>query len=105
SKNLLLTSFGVPLKKTSPLLNNFIFEIAREQPIEGGFGKIFLPIGAATDHLPIQRAGFEVTCLVSRMPRTHTSKDSIEHVSIDSLKVAGIIGLELARKLDHWINK
>ncbi len=98
-KNLLLTSFGIPLKKTSLFLNKLIFEIAEEHSLE--FGKIFLPIGAATDHVPIQAAGFEVACMVSTMPRTHTSKDTIDHVKLESLEVAGIIGFELAKKLDQ----
>lgn len=100
-KNLVLTSYGIPLKKTSQYLNNLIFEIVEEQSLKNEVGKIFLPIGAATDHVPIQRAGYEVSCLVSPMARTHTSKDSLNYVKVDSLKVVGIIGFELGKKLDQ----
>ena len=99
-KNSVLTAYGIPLKRTSKVLNKLIFEIVKEQQIEEGVGKFFLPIGAATDHIPVQREGFEITCLVSKMPRTHTSFDVVKHVKIESLKTAGVVGLELARKLD-----
>ncbi|MHA1131389.1 MAG: M28 family peptidase [Candidatus Helarchaeota archaeon] len=102
-KTLILTSYGIPLKKTSQFLNDLIFEIVEEQGIQDDFGTIFLPIGAATDHVPIQKAGFEVTVLVSKglTMGVHTSKDTIKHVTVPSLKTAGLIGYELAQKLNQ----
>ncbi|NVM55423.1 MAG: M28 family peptidase [Candidatus Helarchaeota archaeon] len=100
-KTILLTSYGIPLKKTSQTLNNLIYEIVEEQSLQDSLRKLFLPIGAASDHVPIQRAGFEVTLLGSFIASFHTSKDTIEEINDKSLKMAGIIGEQLAKKLDY----
>ncbi len=100
-KALLLTAYGIPPKRTSKILNELIINIVEEQSLKGDFGKIFLPIGAATDHVPIQAAGYEVSILVSTMPRTHTSKDTIAYVKLASLEIAGKVGFELVQKLDQ----
>lgn len=100
-KTILLTSYGIPPKKTSPILNKLIGEVVEEHSLKDSFSKVYLPIGAATDHVPIQRAGYEVTMLGSFISEFHTSKDSAAKIEDKSLKIAGIIGLEIAKKLDQ----
>ncbi len=104
-KTILLTSYGIPLKKTSQTLNNLIFEIVEEKDLRDKLTKLFLPIGAATDHVPIQRAGYEVTMLGSFISSFHTSKDTIYNINEDSLRNVGIIASELANKLDRKFNE
>ncbi|MHA1265274.1 MAG: M28 family metallopeptidase [Candidatus Helarchaeota archaeon] len=101
NKTILLTAYGIPPKKTSQILNKLIEEIVVEKGYSNSFRKIYLPIGGATDHVPIQRAGFEVAMLGSFISRFHTSKDTMDAVDKKSLKVAGDIGYELARKLEQ----
>jgi len=101
SKTILLTSYGIPPKRTSPMLNKLIDEIIEEYSMKDSFRKVYLPIGAATDHVPIQRAGYEVTMLGSFIARFHTTKDNAENIEDKSLKIAGIIGLEVAKKLNQ----
>ncbi len=102
-KTLILTSYGIPLRKTSEPLKNLIFEIVKEQGLKENFGTILLPIGAATDHVPIQRAGFEVTVILSKglTAGVHTARDTIENVKQESLLTAGIIVCEIAKKVDQ----
>jgi len=100
-KIILLTSYGIPPKGTSSMLNKLIDEVIGEYSLKNAFRKVYLPIGAATDHIPIQKAGYEVTMLGSFISQFHTSKDNAEQIDHKSLKIAGIIGLEVAKKLDQ----
>lgn len=101
SKTILLTAYGIPPKKTSSVLNKFIDEIVKGYSLKDDFSKIYLPIGAATDHVPIQRAGYEVTMLGTFIKNFHTAKDAIQSIDDKNLKIAGIIGYEVAKKIDH----
>lgn len=103
SKTILLSAYGIPPKKTSSVLNKFIDEIVKENSLKDEFRKVYLPIGAATDHVPIQAAGYEVTMLGTLIKNFHTSKDVIQSIEDKALKTAGIIGSEVAKKIDQML--
>jgi Peptidase family M28 len=103
NKTILLTAYGIPPKKTSSVLNKFIDEIVKEHSLKDEFRKVYLPIGAATDHVPIQAAGFEVTMLGTFIMNFHTAKDAIKSIEDKALKIAGIIGLEVGKKIDQML--
>ncbi len=95
----ILTGYGLPKLSTSKELNQYLMEIGKEQEIK--VGSIYLPLGAATDHVPIQKNGYEVAVVVSYVKRVHSSKDDIKYITIDGLKKAAILGYELAKKIDE----
>ena len=103
-KTIILSAYGIPPKRTSSVLNKFIDEIVKEYLLKDSFRKVYLPIGGATDHVPIQAAGYEVTMLGTFITNFHTSKDAIESIEDKSLKIAGIIGLEVAKKIDQVLS-
>ena len=103
-KIILLTSYGIPPKKTSQTLNDFIEEITDEHALKNKIRKFYLPIGVASDHVPIQGAGFDVTLLGSFASRFHTSKDTADFIDDKALKISGVIGVELALKLDQKLS-
>ncbi|MHA1383791.1 MAG: M28 family metallopeptidase [Candidatus Helarchaeota archaeon] len=96
----ILTGYG--LVSTSKILNKHLIEIGRKQGFK--VGSIYLPFGAATDHVPIQKNGYEVAIIVSFVRRVHTKKDKINYITVEGLKKASILGFELAKKIDNMYN-
>lgn len=94
----LLTSYGIPKRSTSKVINKILFKIAKEHEIN--IGSIYLPFGAATDHVPIQAKGYEIAVMVSLVRRVHTKKDSIEYISVEGLQIPAILGYEFAKRIN-----
>jgi hypothetical protein len=93
----LLTSFGVPKKPICSEISEILLEIAREQGIPPK--SLWLPIGAATDHLVVKQAGYKAGVITGPSPQVHTAKDTIDYIKVEGLQRAGIIGVEFVRKI------
>lgn len=85
-----LKSYGIPPKKISKRF----YQIIKKAQAEGKLAKLrnfYLPIGAATDHLPVKKHGYDSFVLTSLCRRVHTEKDSIEYIEESSLIKAKMI--------------
>ncbi len=93
------TGFEIPPHYTSERLN----ELARKAAEEMGFEirGIFLPVGAAADHMPWSKHGFEVAGFVSAAAQVHGAGDSIEKINREALRRTGEIALAVVRGLDQ----
>lgn len=80
-------------------------ELAREAAGEMGFEMkgIYLPVGAAADHMPWVKHGIEATGFVGAATYIHRKSDSLERINREALRRAGEIALRVARKLDQEI--
>lgn len=96
------TGFEIPPHYTSERLN----ELARNAAEEMGFEirGIFLPVGAAADHMPWSKHGFEVAGFVSAAAQVHGAGDSIEKINREALRRTGEIALAVVRALDQEVS-
>ena len=93
------TGFEVPPRYTSAHLN----ELARKAAEEMGFELrgIFLPVGAAADHMPWSKHGLEATGFVSAATHVHRPTDSVDKINREALRRTGEIALAVVRALDQ----
>ena len=93
------TGFEIPPKRTSSKINLF----AREAAEEMGFDLtgIYLPVGAAADHMPWCRHGFEATGFISATTYVHRAADTIDRINREGLRRTGELSLSVARSLDQ----
>jgi len=90
--------FELPPRYTSRKLNELSKKVAREMGLE--IKSIYLPVGAAADHMPWVKHGIEATGFVSAATFIHSSRDSIEKINIDGLKNSGELILGVIEMLD-----
>lgn len=92
------TGYQVPPRFTSKRLNELARDVAKQQ----GFvlGRVFMPVGAAADHFPWVKHGFEATGFVAPVPYIHSTRDSVERVNRESLRRVGEIALAVLKGLD-----
>jgi Zn-dependent M28 family amino/carboxypeptidase len=95
----LSTAFEMPPVKTSAVLNEKTREAAKSMGIE--LKGVYLPVGAAADHMPWVKNGYEATCFVSPATFVHSSRDTVERINREGLRRAGDIALETLRLLDQ----
>lgn len=93
------TGFEVPVRRTSEKLNRLAREAAEQMGFE--VRGISLPVGAAADHMPWTRHGFEATGFVSASTRVHRPADSADRVDREGLRRAGEVALSIVRRLDQ----
>ena len=93
------TAFEVPPRFTSKRIN----ELAREAAEDMGFDikGIYLPVGAAADHMPWVKHGFEATGFVSAATFIHRAGDSLDKINREGLRRAGEVALAVLRALDQ----
>jgi Peptidase family M28 len=97
------TGFEVPPRYTSEKLN----ELARTAAAEMGFELkgIFLPVGAAADHMPWCKHGFEVAGFVSATTYVHRASDSVDRINREGLRRTGEVALSVVRALDQELSE
>lgn len=93
------TGFEVPNRPTSGKLNRFAREAASDMGFE--MRGIALPVGAAADHMPWARHGFEATGFVSAATRVHGAADSADRIDREGLRRVGEVALAVLRRLDQ----
>src|SRR5271157_2990101 len=86
----LLTSFGVPKKVISQEISDILLKVGRDSNIP--VKSLWLPIGAATDHLVITQAGYKAGVITGPSSQVHTSKDTVKFVTTEGLQRAGMLG-------------
>jgi hypothetical protein len=93
------TGFEVPPKQTSPRLNALAREAANEMGLE--MKGLYMPVGAAADHMPWVKHGFEATGFVSAASYIHSAGDTVEKVNREGLRRAGEVALAVIARLDR----
>ncbi len=93
------TGFEVPPRYTSSKINKIARSVAENLGVS--FRNIFMPVGAAADHMPWVKHSFEATGFVSPTTYVHSRKDSIDRINKDALDKIGQITLGILRELDR----
>jgi len=93
------TGFELPPKFTSKRLNELASQVAADKGLE--MKEIYLPVGAAADHMPWVKHGFEATGFVSVATFIHRAGDSLDRINREGLRRAGEVALEVLRTLDR----
>ena len=86
-----LSSFGIPPHVISKKFQSIIKEAQAKYDIND-LKKLYLPIGAATDHVIFDRHGYNCLVITSLCGRIHTKKDSIDYIEGAALIQAKKIG-------------
>lgn len=97
------TGFELPPKYTSLKLNELARGAAREMGFE--LKGIFLPVGAAADHMPWSKHGFEVAGFISATTYVHSAADSVERINREGLRRTGEVALQVVRALDQELRE
>ncbi len=92
------TGFEIPPRRTSSKLNELARSVAGKMGIS--FHNLFMPVGAAADHMPWVKHFFEATGFVSPTTYVHSRRDSISKINTDALEKIGKITLGILRELD-----
>lgn len=95
------TAFELPPVDTSRRLNDMAREAAGDMGLE--IKGIYMPVGAAADHMPWVKHGFEATGFVSAAAYVHSTGDTIEKINREALRRAGEIALAVVERLDREI--
>jgi len=93
------TRFELPPTDTSKYLNGLAREAARDMGIE--VKGLFLPVGAAADHMPWVKHGFEATGFVSATTYVHRAGDTPEKIDREGLRRVGEVALAVVRRIDQ----
>lgn len=93
------TGFEIPPRRTSSKINEIARSVAREMGLS--FHNIFMPVGAAADHMPWVKHSFEATGFVSPTTYVHSRRDSVSKINTDALENIGKITLGILRELDR----
>ncbi len=93
------TGFEIPPRYTSEKLNRLARAAAEEMGFE--LKGIFLPVGAAADHMPWCKHGFEVAGFVSATTYVHRASDSADRINREGLRRTGEVALGVLRALDQ----
>jgi membrane protein implicated in regulation of membrane protease activity len=95
---MLNTAFEFPPRRTSAKLNGLARDAAQEMGFE--IHGIYLPLGAAADHMPWTRSGFEATGFISTTTYVHSPRDTLERINREGLRRTGEVALAVVRALD-----
>ena len=93
------TAFEVPPVGTSARLNELARHAASEMGLE--MKGIYMPVGAAADHMPWVKHGFEATGFLSAVPCVHSTRDTVERINREALRRSGEIALRVIARLDR----
>ncbi|MBM3958045.1 MAG: M28 family peptidase [Gemmatimonadetes bacterium] len=100
SGNLYLnTAFEFPAVETSPRLNALARRAAADMGIE--MKGIYMPVGAAADHMPWVKHGIEATGFVSAATYIHSTRDDIDRINREGLRRSGEMALRIVAMLDR----
>lgn len=94
----LLTDYGLfkrPIDKESASLMDQVGE-----RIGIKLKHLWLPIGAATDHIPIKKANYKVLVVVGNTSSVHTKLDSIKLINKEGLQRGAILCYEYIKMID-----
>ncbi|MHA1293786.1 MAG: M28 family peptidase, partial [Promethearchaeota archaeon] len=94
-----LASFGIPPHKISRRFQSILKEAQNQFKIPR-IKKMYLPIGAATDHVIFDRKGFDCLVISSLCGKVHTKKDSIEFIEEEPLLTAKKTGNAVIELID-----
>lgn len=95
-----LASFGLPPHVLSSKFQTIIKK-AQEQGKIPNLKKLYLPIGAATDHVIFDKSGFDTLVITSLCGRVHTKNDSIEYIKEEPLLLAKDTGIAVVEIIDN----
>ncbi len=94
-----LASFGIPPRVISKRFQAIIKE-AQDQGKVSSLKKMYLPIGAATDHIIFDRNGYDTLVITSLCKRVHTSKNSAEYLKEQPMLLAKETGKAIVEVID-----
>lgn len=92
------TGFEVPFKPTSARLNELARDAARDMGLE--MKGLYMPVGAAADHMPWVKHGFEATGFTCAVGYIHSSRDSLDRIDTEGLRRTGEVALAVLSRLD-----
>jgi len=93
------TAFELPPQYTSKYLNDLARKAAADMGLE--IKGLYLPVGAAADHMPWDKHGIEATGFVSAAGFIHSSRDSVDKINRDGLQRTGEVTLAVVRGIDQ----
>ena len=93
------TAFELPPRYTSKYLNELARKAAADMGLE--IKGLYLPVGAAADHMPWNKHGMEATGFVSAAGFIHSSRDSVDKINRDGLQRTGEVTLAVVRSIDQ----
>ncbi len=100
SGNLMVnTGFELPPVRTSKMLNGLVRSVGKRMGLR--VRGVYMPIGAAADHVPWVKHGFEATGLTCAMTRIHSTGDSIDRVNREGMRRVGEATIAILRELDQ----
>lgn len=98
TNGVILTSYGL-FKKEIDKNTSSLMDIVGER-IGLKLKHLWLPIGAATDHIPIKKANFKVVVIVGNTFFVHTKNDTIKLIKKEGLQRSGVLCYEFIKMLD-----
>ena len=93
------TAFELPPVPTSGHLNDLARQASAEMGLE--MRGLYLPVGAAADHMPWIKHGFEATGFVSAAMYVHSTRDTLDRINREALRRTGEIALAVVARLDR----
>ncbi|MDD5749009.1 MAG: M28 family peptidase [Actinomycetota bacterium] len=93
------SGFEFPPIFTSRRLNDMVKDVASQMGTE--IKGLYLPVGAAADHMPWVKHGIEATSFLSTASCIHSSRDTLEKVDGEALRMCGEILLGVLRRMDE----
>ncbi|MHA1756957.1 MAG: M28 family peptidase [Promethearchaeota archaeon] len=97
-----LKSFGIPPKIVSKRFQKIV-ALAKEKNMLPKLKSMYLPIGAATDHVIFKRYGYDVLIIASLCKKVHTKNDTIDYIYEEPLIQALEAGKAIAELIDSEI--
>jgi hypothetical protein len=93
------TAFELPPRYTSKHLNELARKAASDMGIE--IKGLYMPVGAAADHMPWNKHGIDATGFVSAAGFIHSSRDTVDKINSGGLQHTGEVTLAVVRSLDQ----
>jgi hypothetical protein len=93
------TAFELPPQYTSRYINGLARKAASDMGLE--IKNLYMPVGAAADHMPWSKHGIEASGFVSAAGFIHSSGDTLDKVNREGLQHTGEITLVVLRDIDQ----
>ncbi|MFX1378770.1 MAG: M28 family metallopeptidase [Promethearchaeota archaeon] len=100
----LITSYGIPRRKSSEKLNNLFLNRAKKLKIK--VKDVYLPTGMWSDFMPIVKQGYDACWLGSQpgLKYVHTKKDNMNLVSKEGIKKILLLSIDVVKELNDELN-
>ncbi|MCJ7745808.1 MAG: M28 family metallopeptidase [Actinobacteria bacterium] len=95
------TAFELPPRYTSKYINELARKAAADKGLE--IKGLYMPVGAAADHMPWNKHGIEATGFVSAAGFIHSSRDSVDKINREGLQRTGEVTLAVVRSIDQEV--